>query len=396
MKKLFVLLTIFLMTSSVFATDGDQMLGITALQWARGGAIVASPLDAPSMLYNPAAIGEFKYTKIGFDLSLGILNPPRKITSAVGTTESGANYYLGMGNGFAVKVNDKIMLGVAAGGVSGMGVDFPSTTLPNNPGTPFAENVSVVSKKALLKISPTIAYKPMDNLTIGVSLQIGQQSLALKTPAFTLPQTEEWGFGAAIGVIYHILPNLQTGLSYTSKMNVSEYTFNGTSPVPTAGGEGEYKMEMHSPQSIAFGLAYKPMPKLMVEADIKMYSFSDIMDKVELKTPSGTPIFLNFGWDDQMVYAVGIDFKPKDGLCLRVGYNYGKTPIGEEDVDSNLGSIAVVEHHLSIGVSKHWSENLVSTLAYTHGLHNEIKSSLTPNKIEAEQNIAFLQFSYRL
>jgi long-chain fatty acid transport protein len=79
-----------------------------------------------------------------------------------------------------------------------------------------------------------------------------------------------------------------------------------------------------------------------------------------------------------------------------MSYNYGATPIGEEDVDGNLGSIAVVEHHISIGISKKWNETCSSTLAYTYGMHNEVASSVSPNKIEAQQNIFFLQFSYRL
>ncbi len=393
MKKLFVVLILFLSISTVMATDGDQMVGITAMQWARGGAIVASPVDIPSMLYNPAAIGEIGFGKLGFDMSLGVLNPPRKITTVLGTTESNSNLYLGMGNGFAAKLSDKIILGMAAGGVAGMGVDFPSTTLPDNPKTPMPENTSIVTKKGLLKIVPTIAFKASDKLVIGVSLQIGQQSLALKTPAFIMPQTESYGFGGAVGMIYHILPNLQAGLSYTSKMSISEYKFNGTSPM---GGEGEYTMEMNSPQHAAFGLAFKPMPKLQVEADVKWYNFSDVMGEVDLKGPNGLVLPLKFGWDDQIVYAVGANFKIKQGVCLRAGYNYGKTPIGPEDVDSNLGSIAVVEHHLSVGISKRWNDTCSSTLSFTHGFHNEVQSSLTPNKIEAEQNIGFLQFSFRL
>jgi len=394
MKKLFVVLALLLSISTVMATDGDQMIGISAMQWARGGAIVAAPVDIPSMLYNPAALGEIGFGNFGFDLSLGIMNPPRKITSAAGTTESNSNLYLGMGNGFAAKISEKVLLGIAAGGVAGMGVDFPSTTLPDNQGTPFPENTSIVTKKGLLKIVPTVAFKASEKLTIGVSLQIGQQSLALKTPGFIMPQTEAYGFGGAFGIIYHILPNLQAGLSYTSKMSIAEYTFNGTSPMA---GEGEYTMEMNSPQHAAFGLAFKPMPKLQVEADVKWYNFSDVMDKVELKGPNGAVIPLNFGWDDQIVYAVGANFKLVPGkVCLRAGYNYGKTPIGEEDVDSNLGSLAVVEHHVSIGISKKWNDTCSSTLSFTHGFHNEVESSLTPNKIEAEQNIGFLQFSFRL
>ncbi len=393
MKKLLVTFILFLSASTVLATDGDQMLGISAMQWARGGAIIAAPVDVPSMLYNPAAIGEIGFANLGFDLSLGVLNPPRKITSMKGTTTSNSNLYLGMGNGFAARISPKIFLGVTAGGVAGLGVDFPATTLPDNPGTPIHENSSIVTKKGLLKIAPTIGFKVSDKLILGLSLQIGQQSMALKSPAFMMPQTESWGFGAAVGAIYHVTDKLQAGFSYTSQMNISEYTFNGFSPM---GGEGEYKIEMNSPQNVAFGLAFKPMPKLQVEADVKWYNFSAVMDQVDLKGPNGVVIPLKFGWDDQMVYAIGANFKVKQGLCLRAGYNYGKTPIGTNDVDNNLGSIAVIEHHVSIGVSKRWNDKCSSTLSFTHGLHNELKSSATPNKIEAEQNIAFLQFSFRL
>ncbi len=393
MKRLFFIFTLFVSISTVLATDGDQMIGITAMQWARGGAVVASPVDIPSMLYNPAALGEVGLGKLGFDLSLGVLNPPRKITTVLGTTESNSNLYMGMGNGFAAKLSDKIFLGIAAGGVAGMGVDFPSTTLPDNPNTPFPENTSIVTKKGLLKIVPTVAFKASDKLVIGVSLQIGQQSLALKTPAFIMPQTEAYGFGGAFGIIYHILPGLQVGLSYTSKMSIAEYTFNGTSPMA---GEGKYTMKMNSPQHAAFGMAFKPMPRLQMEADVKWYNFSDVMDKVELKGPNGAIIPLSFGWDDQIVYALGANFKVIPGVCLRAGYNYGKTPIGEEDVNNNLGSIAVVEHHVSVGISKKWNDTCSSTLSFTHGFHNEVASNTTPNKIEAEQNIGFLQFSFRL
>jgi len=395
MKKLLILSGLLLSMSTAFATDGDQMVGVTANQWLRGGAIVASPTDVPSMIYNPAAIGMLGFDQYAFDLSLGVLNPPRSITSMTGKTESNSNYYLGMGNGFAVKISDNLFLGMAAGGVAGLGVDFPSGTLPDNPGTPpVDESNSIVTKKGLLKITPSLAYKPMDNLSIGVSFQIGQQSLALKTPGFILPQTEAWGYGGAIGAIYKISPKLQAGLSYVSQMSISEYEFNGTSPMA---GEGVYKMTLDAPQSFAFGISFKPSPSLLIEGDVKWYNFSAVMDLVELETPVGSVIPLAFGWDDQIVYALGVDFMVNPGLCLKAGYNYGATPIGEEDVDSNLGSIAVVEHHISLGVTKVWNKNVSTTLSYTRGLYNEVKSS-SPSGIiiAAEQNIIFVQLGFNL
>ena len=402
MKKLSIFLILLFSSTFLFAQKADQMIGVSALQFARGGAIIASPVDAQSMIYNPAAIGMLDFDKIAFDMSLGVVNPPRKITSAIGTpmektTESGANAYLGMGNGIVYRVSDKIILGMAAGGVSGLGTDFPATTLPDNPDTPFPENVSIVSKKGLLKITPTIAFKVSDALVIAASIQIGNQSLALKSPAFMLPQSERWGFGGSVGLIYKAMPNLQIGLSYTSEMKIAEYEFNGTSLIPTTGGEGVYTMEMNSPQQAAFGISYAPIPKLLIEADVKWINQSAVMDEIDLVSPSGYVIPLTFGWDDQMVYALSGEFKVNKGIKVIGGWSYGATPIDPEDVNSNLGSIAVVEHHISFGIVKVWNENLFSTFSYTRGLHNEVESNTTPsNKIEAEFNMFYLELSYRM
>jgi long-chain fatty acid transport protein len=402
MKKLLLASLLVLSASLLFAQKADQMIGVSALQFARGGAIIASPVDAPSMIYNPAAIGALGFNKVGFDMGLGVVNPPRKITSAIGTpkeqtTESGANSYLGMGNGVIIKVSDKLVLGMAAGGVSGLGTDFPSTTLPDNPKTPFPENVSIVTKKGLLKITPTLAYKISDNFIIGLSLQIGNQSLALKSPAFILPQSERWGFGGSVGLIYKATPKLQFGLSYTSKLNVAEYEFNGTSLLPPAGGEGVYTMDMDSPQQVAFGVSFAPNERLLIEGDFKWINQSDVMNEIDLVSPTGYVIPLKFGWDDQMVYALGAQFKVNKCVKLLSGWSYGATPIVPENVNNNLGSIAVVEHHISLGIQKSWNENLSSTFSYTRGLHNEVQSATVPgNKIEAEFNMFYFELSFRM
>lgn len=381
------LILVLASSTAALATNGDATLGITALQWARGGAVVASPVDIPSMMYNPAAAGEVKVNKAGFDMSLGVLNATRSISIGTNSTESDSNNYLAMGVGAVTKITDKLSFGMTAGGVAGLGVDFAGGTLLPASGT------AVVSTKSLFKIVPAFAYAATDKLTIGVSPQIAYQSMALRTPAFTMPQTGVFGIGAAIGAIYHITPTLQAGLSYTSKTFMDEYSFNGI----VGATEGTYDMQLDAPQSLSGGIAYRPMPKLLIEADIKWVDHSSVMDSVVLKNAAGTTVqTLAFGWKDQIIYSLGADYEAMPGLTLRAGYNYGKSPIGSEDVLQNYGSIAVVEHHLSLGVTKQWSPAIATSLSYTHGFNNEVTSSINPAvSIDASQNITYLQLSFR-
>ncbi|NTV48131.1 MAG: long-chain fatty acid ABC transporter [Geobacteraceae bacterium] len=385
------LMLVLTSSSIALATNGDNTLGLTALEWARGGAIVASPVDIPSMMYNPAAAGEFKVNKGGFDMSLGLLNASRSIDTKTKSTDSDADNYLAMGVGAVARASDKMFFGIAAGGVAGLGVDFAGGTL--SPAT----SVGVTTTKSLFKIAPTMAYVVNDKLTVGVSPQIGYQSMAMRTAQFTLPQTGVFGLGGSVGAIYHFTPTLQAGLSYTSKMFMQEYTFNGIAGAT----EGKYKMEMDVPQSVAGGVSFRPMPKLLLEADVKWIDFSDVMDRVELIGPAGAVAqTLAFGWKDQVVYSLGAEYEALPGLTLRSGYNYGASPIGKEDVTSNYGSIAVIEHHLSVGITKQWSPAVSTSASYTHGFSNKVTSNnapaaLAPVSIEATQNIAYAQLSFR-
>lgn len=385
--SLLVIALVTIASSQAFAINGDQMIGFTAMEGARAGAVVASPVDTPGILHNPATPAELGINKLAFDLSLGLVHAPRSITNSGGaTTDSDSELYLGMGNGIVGRVGEKLYFGLAGAGVSGLGVDFPSTTLP--------ANSSIVTTKSLFKITPELAFKINDKFSVGASVQFGYQTLALKNPQFVMPQTGEFGIGAAIGAIYHITPNTQAGISYTIKTNISEYKFNGR--VGTT--EGSYNLEMDAPSNFAVGIAVRPMPRLLIEADARWYGFSDVYDKIDIKNSSGAAVStLNFGWSDRWAYAIGVEFEAMPSVTLRGGYNYIKSPIGAEDVNSNLGSIAVMEHHLSVGVTKKWSPALSSTISYMRAFQNEVQSDVSPyNTIRAEQNIVYIQLSYRM
>jgi long-chain fatty acid transport protein len=161
---------------------------------------------------------------------------------------------------------------------------------------------------------------------------------------------------------------------------------------------GMTSFDMDIPASVALGLAFKPMPGLLVEADIKRIFFKDVMGSIPVTNgPAGFPPSLNFGWDDQTVYAIGVK-KDMGPMAISLGYNYGKSPIGAEDVNMNLGSTAIVEHHLSFGLTRKFSDKVSGSFAYTHAFSNDLTSNVVgqpANKIEIEQNQYNLNIAYK-
>lgn len=372
------------------ATNGDQLLGVTAIQWGMGGATVAAPQDSATVFVNPAGLTELGIEEVRFDLSPGFMRPPREVN---GNTSDSNLFFLPSGS-VAFKVSDQLYLGLGLAAQAGFGVDFADTTSAA-PGYQ-----SIVTTKGFFKLSPSIAYKVSDALSVGAAINIGYQSLAMSTPAFTLPQNQQFGFGATLGAIYHLNEQWQMGVSWVSKTDISEHEFNTPSSPTTTGGK--LTMDLDVPQQLSLGIAYKSNAGLLVEMDAKWIEFSDTMGSVTLNKPAGytntmpVPNAFNFGWDDQIAYSLGVQQEINAETKVRVGLNYGKSPIGPEDVDQNIGSLAVPELHLSLGATRQLSKKVEGSLSYTHAFENEVISNTgSGNKISIEQDIVYLQIAYQ-
>jgi len=365
-------------TSAAYATNGDQMLGVTATQWGMAGAVVAAPQDSGTILTNPAGLSLLNMEDVRFDMGFGFLNPPRKANG----TDSDSDLYLIPSGAFALKIDDKLTFGMGMAGLSGMGVDF-ADIMPGAPG-----NQNVVTTKQFYKIAPGFSYQMNDKLALGAALNIDYQSLALDNSQMHLPQNQAYGFGLSLGLIYKLSDAMQFGASYVSKQSMGAFDWNTTA--------GSYSMTMDAPETLSMGLAYQPGDGLLIEADIKYIGFSDVLDKVAFDTPAG-PGVMNFGWDDQVVFALAVQKEISDKTTLRAGFNYGESPIGEEDVDNNIGSLAITEKHISIGVTRKLGKRVEGSASYLHAFNNEMTSSSgSGNVIELEQNVINFQVSYKM
>jgi long-chain fatty acid transport protein len=363
------------------ATNGDQMLGLSAIQNGMAGAVVAAPQDATTVLVNPAGMAELKIKDVRFDLGVGFLNPPRRVNGQ----ESDSNLYMMPAGAANFRVNDRLTLGMGLGGLSGMGVDFADTAAA--PG-----NQAVVTTKQFFKVAPGFAYRISDRLALGATVNLNYQSLALSTPAYTLPQTQGFGWGVTAGVVWKLADAVQLGAAWSSKQRMSELEWNTAA--------GKFSMRMDAPQTLAVGLAWRPAQGLLVEADVKRIWFSQVLDRVAVERPAGyagpIPAAMPFGWSDQTVFAVAAQKDIGDRMQLRAGFNYGKSPIEPGNVNTNIGSLAVVEKHLSVGLTRRFSDKVSGSFSWVHAFKNDVTSNVAPlNTIELEQNIVNFQVSYQ-
>ena len=361
---------------SAEANNGDQMLGANAIQWGMAGATVGAPQDAAALFYNPAGLADLEIEEVRFDMGFGVINPPREVNGQ----NSDSDYYFVPAGAAAFKYSEQLRFGVGMAGLAGQGVDVPDAF----PGTPGFQ--AVVTTKQFFRLAPTASYAVTEKLSVGASFNINYQSLALSNSNFDLGQTPVWGYGFTFGLFYRLSERWRFGLSYLTEQDMETVDWNSQ--------QGRFSLDLDQPSRLAFGVGFRPAAGWLIAADITHIAFSDVQDEVDFDTPAG-PSVLNFGWDDQTVFAIAVQKEITPRLTLRTGFNYGKSPIDEEDVDTNLGSPAITEEHWSVGLTRQMGKRVYSSFSYVRGFSNEVTSDTAPfNRIKLEQNVFHGQLTY--
>jgi len=385
----------------VQATNGDNLIAIGPISRAMGGVGTAYPLDAIGAVFaNSAAMCFGHYcpsSDVNFAGTAFIPNVEAEIITADGVyKDDSSSVYPIPAIGLSVPIGEgtttKWRFGLAAYGVSGLGVDYKQGPLdqPNYYNFGGGNTAPLVAGEytdlAIMKFSPALAFQALPNLSVGLGVHIDYASLDLregKSSGFTL--------GLQPGIIYRPIDNLYLGLTYITPQSVTH------DDVADFDGDGWLDdLDLEAPQQASFGAAYLfDTLNLLLEADVRWLNWSDADG------------YSDFDWDDQWVFAIGGQIEPLTDFFLRAGYNYGKNPVNEhsgwngamnpatgqpfstQSVQGKvlptyycetfrvIGFPAIVEHHLTLGAGYRFTENFEVNLAWVHGFKNEIEESGT-------------------
>lgn len=389
-------LTGILVSGAALANNADQVVGLSALSNAMGGAIVATPQDVTTSLSNPAGLS---FLHLGdqqsrFDMNLSVLNPIRHMN---GVKSDGDAYVMATG-GFAFQselLGPDFTVSVGAYPISGGGVDFPASAF-----SVAGSHAAIVSSRMSLRIGPAIAYKASDRLSLGagVSLAVNQMSaknfditpgMPPKVKSLNFPTDVAYGGSFVLGMAYAITPDTRFGAAYTSRSYSQDLRWNMD--------DGVWHLSFEDPQSVAIGISHQANDRLQWEADLKWVDYSGVRTSSILYGPTAAQNkTLAYGWNDQFVLGLGVKYRASNRYTLMAGYNYGNSPLDEADINSNAGVTAIIEHHLSAGVTAHVTRHSSLSLSVIHGFRNEMTASVgAPTTVSFETNLATLQFTYR-
>ncbi len=399
-----------LYTSTLFATNGDYLIGLGPKSRAMGGAGIAYSLGAESALVNPSLI-EGKRVMFGGSYFM----PNVKFKSSVDTTAIG-----GANSNPSYEDNDKLdslipevaisyqldkntAWGIGMFGIAGMGVDYhkdqpfygnpfaghkPSPVTPQNEyiGTKNGTNQLTTSLQ-IMSFAIPYAKRINDKLRIGIVpvLQYGALSMSFNSGAYQSDgkggshnvnsgtgTSEDLGIGLQFGVGYDVpdfeikkvdVKHLALGMVIKTPIKMT-YDHQLSEATQAFGLQG-FGDKLSQPGEIGVGLAYKLSKDKTILFDYK-YILWGSADGYE-----------DFGWENQNVFALGFEKKGWQ-WTWRMGYNYAKSPIKELKTgpafDQNgfnyknyknavlnyfnlAGFPAIPEHHFTFGGGKRISQH---------------------------------------
>lgn len=357
--RLTMITAIMVVLSTGLFSNGLNLNGNGSKAISMGGAFVGLADDYSAVFWNPAGLTQMK--KSSLSLFVTDVFPSGSYFLDLGVAQISAETepggYLSGGLGFFKPLSDKVVVGIYAYVPSGLGANWPGEDLALlSGGMPMVWETMV----GIVTVSPTVAFKLSDKLSLGATLNINYGMDELKRPT-ELGQYEEdldgFGFSATIGLLYKPSDKFSFGMTYKTPMKATvkgDVTMPGAQLLGLApSSEGE--REITWPMWFGAGIAVKPSERLTFTFDVQYTNWGK-MDEVEMTFADTLwQAFLADGstltllWEDKTQIRFGMEYMINPKLALRAGYYYDPSPSPKATMNILLPEITYNFFTLGIG-----------------------------------------------
>ncbi|SFV75146.1 putative facilitator of salicylate uptake [hydrothermal vent metagenome] len=310
MMRLSMASVLLLGATSVFATNGSNLIATGSTARAMGGLGIGTPNGAESALSNVALMNEVKANEVAFGGMFFM--PDVKNTNYMGqgngTGESASDLNVIPEISIASKITDNFHLGIGIWGTAGMGVDYRDKK--------NAMQLNMVTNLQLMQFAIPFAYTK-GNFSIGLTpiLQYGSLDINYNNKGTTVGAGvgQDLEFGYNIGVAYRY-NGFTFGAMYKSQIDMKYKGVLTATVSPMAPGYSNDKLS--TPEEMGVGMSYRNEHHT-IGVDFKYINWDEAKG------------YKDFDWEDQKVVAIGYEYR-KAKWALRAGYNYAKSPISEQ------------------------------------------------------------------
>lgn len=337
MRKLLTAAALLAATPA-FAVNGMRMIGFGPVQATMGGVGVGASLDAGTTVSNPAGMADLG-GRVDFGASYFSATVDGSLFGQ--TFESGRGATPVPAFGLVVPIGKDLRFGLGAYGIAGMGVDYDIGH----------------SNYSQMRFTPSLAYRILDILSVGATVNVMYANLdfggyfAPYAPVTIVYQGgAAFGYGATLAAKLTALPILDVAVAYETKSSFSDFKFKGTDN-SSGTATAPANVTFNQPPAVTIGASVKPLPMLLVAADVQMLQWSSTQGTSDTVASLGA-----LGWKDQWVYKIGAQLD-LEIVKIRAGYNYGKSPV-DPNASAATFMPAISESHVTLGGSLALASNV--------------------------------------
>jgi long-chain fatty acid transport protein len=374
-----VLLTILAFGSEDCYASGFAIFNQDALTWGEGDAAIAHTDGPSSIFFNPALLTELDGTQVSIGTTLII--PTNKFTSDSTGNEFKADSRVFFPSTLYLsnKFNEKVSAGLGVFSPFGLGLRWGDTW----------EGRFIVTDVELrtYDVRPVAAYQITPDISVSAGLDVlrADAKLENKIPSqlgdidqkFTGDGT---GYGYNFGVLFKPVKDVGIGASYRSRVKVKldgKVEFDNPA-IPGSNGNAEIKF----PQQALFGISYKGIENLVVEASVRWegwHSFNELRIDLDQPISGNSSVVYPKDWKNTYAYDIGGQYRLNRTVTLLAGYLYGSTPVPDSTFDPTIPDS--ITNTVTAGIGLDYDR---SNFAFSYGyLHyaNRFKENNVPEAI---------------
>lgn len=369
------------------AAEGAIQNAIGARYKGLSGAGVAMSTDATAASLNPAGLATIP-SQINVAASVVHLDGGMSSwggfgINALGQHDSDANWVVVPNIAANWRVNWGLIdaLAFTAYGNGGVATHYGNVDNTNCAGIGSPNQGIYCGGPLGIKLSQTIlsvaaAKQIAPGISVGVAPLLARQTVELNGTSLFNGYTSNpsnfsdrgtdgrWGVGVRAGAEWRIAPWLKFGIAGNSKIDVESHE-------RYAGLLADHA-NLDIPPMLQLGLAWSLAPNAQLFTDYKRIWYSTVPAVSNPSTnhpaiPFGVTNGPGYGVQDVDVYKVGLEWAYRPDLTFRLGYSYNTAPILPRDVDFNIMTLGVVQHHISAGLkysfAQRWDLELAGMFA---------------------------------
>ena len=326
--------------------------GAAGLGNAFAGATAAGQGDLSTIFFNPAGMTTLSGSQVEVVTSYIMPKAEFSATRAVRATAtpiSGGNG--GDGAEDALLPAFYAMYDMAPDLKLGIGINAPWGLVTEYDSDWVGRYHALKSDLQTINISPSVAWRVNDRISLGGGLQI-QRADAELTNAIDFGlvmapgvldgafdgvgklEGDDWGYGFTLGAMFDLRKSTRIGVTYRSQVQHTlegDASFSGV-PGPLAGVFTNTKAsaKLITPDTVSAGLYHQINPQWAVLADVTWTNWSKFKElRVDFQNnlpDSVTPE----NWDDATFVSLGATYRPSEQMTLRAGVAFDQSPVPDQ------------------------------------------------------------------